>query len=164
MSPPRQTHIYDYFIDEHGGWFCEGNPVTDPQLFRVLSRSLFQSEGRYFIRCEGEVHPVRVADAPLWIRYVFPRLDQDGKILEVDLELQDGRREILAPETLVLSPDTTALYCLTTPRRLRTRFGKVAYYELARYIEEDEGARAFHLEVKGRRFEIRPQSGSLNGE
>ena len=150
MSPPRQTHIYDYFIDEHGGWFCEGNPVTDPQLFRVLSRSLFQSEGRYFIRCEGEVHPVRVADAPLWIRYVFPRLDQDGKILEVDLELQDGRREILAPETLVLSPDTTA--------------GKVAYYELARYIEEDEGARAFHLEVKGRRFEIRPQSGSLNGE
>ncbi|MCU0573843.1 MAG: DUF1285 domain-containing protein [Syntrophobacteraceae bacterium] len=164
MTQTRQAHIYDYFIDEHGGWLCEGNPVTDPQLFRVLSRSLFQSEGRYFIRCEGEVHPVRVADAPLWIRYVFPRLDQDGGLTEVELELQDGRRETLDPTTLVLSPDTTALYCLTTPRRLRTRFGKVAYYELARYIEEDEAAQAFHLAVKGRRFDIRPQSGSPEGE
>lgn len=162
MSQPRQAHIYDYFIDEHGAWFCEGNPVTDPQLFRVLSRSLFQSEGGYFIRCEGEVHPVRVADAPLWIRYVFPRLDKDGGLTEVELELLDGRREILDPETLVLSPDSTALYCLTTPRRLKTRFGKVAYYELARYIEEDESAHIFHLAVLGRRFEIRSRSASLH--
>jgi len=164
MSQTRQARIYDYFIDEHGSWLCEGNPVTDPQLFRVLSRSLFESDGRYFIRCEGEVHPVRVADAPLWVRYVFPRLDKERGLTIVELELQDGRREILDPATLVLSPDAAALYCLATPRRLRTRFGKVAYYELARYIEEDEEARAFHLVVNGRRFDIRPRSGSPEGQ
>ncbi len=155
MPQSQQKHRYDYFVDEHGGWFCEGNPVTDEQLFRVLSRSLFEKDGGYFIRCEGEVHPVRVADAPLWVRYVFPRKDPNGQLAEIELELQDGRREMLAPETLFAAPGFTALYCLTTPRRLKTRFGKVAYYELARYIEEDDETQAFQLVLKGSRFKIR---------
>ena len=155
MSQSQQMHHYDYFVDEHGSWFCEGNPVTDEQLFRVLSRALFERAGNYFIRCEGEVHPVRVAEAPLWVRYVFPRKDENGQLVEIELELQDGRREMLAPETLSAAPGFTALYCLTTPRRLKTRFGKVAYYELARYIEEDDEPQAFHLVLKGFRFKIR---------
>jgi hypothetical protein len=154
MTQSQQRHRYDYFVDEHGSWFCEGNPVTDEQLFRVLSRSLIEKDGGYFIRCEGEVHPVRVADAPLWVRYVYPRKDTEGQLTEVELELQDGRREPLLPETLSVAPGFAALYCLTTPRRLKTRFGKVAYYELARYIEEDQGAGTYYLEIDGARFDI----------
>ncbi|MCU0587614.1 MAG: DUF1285 domain-containing protein [Syntrophobacteraceae bacterium] len=157
MSRSRQKHLYDYRVDEHGSWLCEGNPVTDPELFQLLSRSLFERDGRYYIRCEGEVHPIRVADAPLWARYVFPRLNTDGGIIAIELELQDGRRETLDPGTLTTVPDFSALYCLTTPHRLRTRLGKAAYYELARYIEEDETAQAFHLVVDGRRYDVRLQ-------
>ncbi len=164
MAQSPQRHQYDYFVDEHGSWFCEGNPVTDEQLFRMLSRSLFEKGGSYFLRCEGEVHPVRVADAPLWVRYVHPRKDTGGQLAEVELELQDGRREPLLPETLYVSPGFAALYCLTTPRRLKTRFGKVAYYEIAQHIEEDQGAGTYYLEMDGTRFDIRLHSAGEKGE
>lgn len=154
MIPPQQLHHYDYFVDEHGNWYCEGNPVLDEQLFRILSRSLFERDGAYFIRCEGEVHPVRVADAPLWVRYVHPRMDGEGCLTGFEIELQDGRRELLAPETLTISHGH-ALYCLATPRRMHTRFGKIAYYELASFLQEDEETGSFFLVVGDTRYEIR---------
>jgi len=156
MIGPGQAHVYDYRIDEHGDWSCEGNPVVDPQLFGMLSRSLIEEEGRYFVRCEGEVHPVRVSDAPLWVRYVYVDEDPRGDPARVILELRDGRRELLKPETLRIVGDH-ALYCRTTSRRLRTRFGKTAYYELARHIRADEVSQRFYLCVGGRRYDIFPE-------
>ena len=153
----RQKHLYDYAIDAQGNWFCEGNPVTDHELFRLLSRSLFERDGRCFIRCEGETHPIRVADAPLWVRYVHVEADSQGALKQVDIELRDGRKEPLIAETLTLVGDS-ALYCLSTRRRLKTRFGKVAYYELARYIRMDEENARFYLVVDGRRYDIREET------
>lgn len=154
---PSQEHVYDYYIDEHGDWFCEGNPVTDSQLFRLLSRSLFEREGLYFIRCEGETHPVRVADAPLWIRYVHMQTNSEEQLIRVEIELQDGRREPLSPETLRVARDN-ALYCLATQRRLRARFGKVAYYELTRYVEMKDDGKHFFIVIDSRHYDIRPDS------
>jgi uncharacterized protein len=156
--PTKQPeHVYDYFIDEHGNWFCEGNPVADLQLFRLLSRSLFAREGHYFLQCEGEVHPVRVADAPLWIRYVHLQTDAQGNLLGVDIELQDGRREVLAAATLSVA-DHQALYCLATRRRLRTRFGKIAYYELTHHLQMEENSGRFFFVIGGRRYDIHSES------
>ena len=143
----RQDHVYEYRIDEHGSWLCEGNPVEDPELFRLLSRSLFCAEGAYYLRCEGEVHPVQVADAPLWVRAVHPRLDEDGCPEGFDIELRDGRRESLDPRTLQVVNDR-AIYCRVTKRNLKARFAKLAYYELARYLETDEDGR-YRLLFKG---------------
>jgi len=154
MIAPSQQHLYDYYIDEHGRWFCEGNLVTDPQLFRLLSRSLFEEGGKTFLRCEGEVHPVRCADVPLWIRYVNITRDDQGKMAEVEIELDDGRRESLAADTLTVANEN-ALYCLATRRRLKARFGKIAYYELTQYLETD--GIQFYFLIGGRRCVIKPQ-------
>ncbi len=151
-GPRRQRHVYDYFIDEQGKWFCEGNPVEEPELFRLLSRSLFEKDGGYFVKCEGEVHPVRTADAPLWVRYIHARTTADGTLHEVEIELEDGRREPLNPETLRVCGDR-ALYCRATRKRLLARFGKVAYYELARHIQLDRDG--FYIVFGGRRHPIR---------
>jgi len=109
-----QKHIYDYHIDRHGNWFCEGNPVSDPALFRVLSRSLFAEGEGFFVRCEGEVHPVRVDDAPLLVRYVHVRTDASGELSGVRIELKDGRREDLDADSLLADRDV--IYCVATPR------------------------------------------------
>lgn len=155
MASTSQQHLYDYFIDELGRWFCEGNPVTDADLFRMLSRALFERDGRLFVRCEGETHPVRVADAPLWARYVHLRVGPDGSLVDVEIELEDGRREPLAAESLVSGREGTALYVLATPRRLTARLGKAAYYELARHLRQDHEAGPFYLLIGGKRFEVR---------
>jgi uncharacterized protein len=158
MASTNQQHIYDYAIDGFGRWFCEGNLVSDALLFRMLSRSLFCRNGVYFVRCEGETHPVRVADVPLWIRYVHVRTNQDGTgtgTLEgVDIELEDGRREALAAETLSVGREGTALYTVATPRRLPARFGKAAYYEMARYLHQDSETGPFYVVIGGKRFDL----------
>ncbi len=150
---PQQKHVYDYFIDAHGNWFCEGNPVTDPDLFRMLSRSLFEKDGRYYVRCEGEVHSVRVADAPLWVRYVFLDEDVNGNIQAVHIQLEDGRREALRPETLSVKAES-ALYCLATRKNLLARFAKPAYYELASRLIYDSQSQKYVLHVAGRSYRL----------
>lgn len=157
MLPSTQKHLYNYTIDEHGNWFCEGNPVIDPDVFRLLSRSLFEQDGHFFIRCEGEVHPLHVADAPLWIRYVHLGKDSEGKLVRIEIELQDGRMEALDPETLTVARNE-ALYCLATRRRLRARFGKAAYYEIANTIEMDRKEGPFFIVLDRKRFVIEPES------
>jgi len=152
--PEYQRHIYDYFIDEYGNWFCEGNPVEDPDLFRLLSRTLFEKGGKYFIRCEGEVHPVRVADAPLWIKYLHKTVDPKGNLAEVTIELTDGRKEKLDTNSLCIRGDS-AIYCLATKRRLLARFGKIAYYELAQLLEWDEQKNKYFLPIGGKKIEIK---------
>ena len=147
-------HVYNYRIDCHGNWFCEGNPVDDPALFRMLSRSLFEERGKYFVRCEAETHPVHVDDAPLWVRYVHIRATPDGELSRVEIELRDGRAEQLDPESL-RSEDQASLYCTATPRALKARFAKTAYYELTRFLKEDEERGELYFDIGGRRFVVR---------
>lgn len=154
MSDPHQQHLYHYAVNAHGQWSCEGNPVTDPELFRFLSRCLDEKNGRYFIRCEGEVHPVQVEDAPLWVHCVHVEADSNGDLKRVEIELADGRREPLKAETLTVAQGE-ALYCRATPRGLKARFGKLAYYELTRYLQMDPDEETFYFLIAGCRFDIR---------
>lgn len=121
----------------------------------MLSRSLFAEGEGFLVRCEGEVHPVRVDDAPLLVRYVHVITDASGELAGVAIELEDGRREDLDGETLLAERDV--LYCLATPRRLKAKFGKTAYYELTRYLHEDRETGEFYFLIAGRRYVVRQQ-------
>jgi uncharacterized protein len=149
----KRKYLYNFRIDRFGTWFCEGNPIIDQDLFRMLSRALFEKEGGYFVECEGEVHPVIVDDAPLWVKYVQPRIDPAGELVGVEIELQDGRGEELDPQTLY-SADQSSLYCTATPNRLKARFGKGAYYELTRFLKETKGNLEFYFDIAGRKFVV----------
>jgi len=153
LIPRYQKHVYHYVIDKNGDWFCEGNPVLDRDLLKILSASLFEREGRYYIRCEGEIHPVDVEDAPLWIKYVYISKNAEGGIESIDIELTDGRKEPLKPETLWLEAESS-LYCLATRKNLKARFGKIAYYEIANNISWDESAECYYITIKGQNFHI----------
>jgi hypothetical protein len=148
-----QSHRYTYHIDELGNWFCENLPVVVPELAAVLSRSVFEKDGRYFISCEGEIHAVAVADAPMVVRYVHPRVGEDLALESVEIELLDGRREVLDAESLEISPDNI-LYCRATGGGLRARFSKSAYYELMEYLATEGELERFYLVINGRRYYI----------
>jgi hypothetical protein len=148
-----QEHLYHYYIDEEGYWFCEGQPVLDPELVAILSRSLSEKDRRYFVHCEGEVHPVTVADAPLVVRHVHLRHGPDLSLEAVEIELLDGRREPLDAETLESSP-ANILYCRATLARLRARFARSGYYEFMRHLQMEGEYERFYVKIKGRRYYI----------
>ncbi len=153
----KTPHLYHYLIDDVGNWYCEGQPVTDRDVFTMLSRSLHKTEdGKYVIRCQGEEHPVEVLDAPLFVHCVHPETAPSGALNRVEIELADGRREHLNPETLV-SPDNSSLYCRATPHHIKAKLGKLAYYELTRHLQWDEETEEFYFAVGGKRFVIAPE-------
>jgi hypothetical protein len=82
------------------------------------------------------------------------RANPAGELLGVEIELTDGRREPLAAETLTVARNH-ALYCLATRLRLKARFGKVAYYEITRYLQMDAHGERFYFIIGGRRHDIR---------
>lgn len=145
---------YEYYIDEEGSWFCEGQPVQDRELLVLLSRSLVERGGRYLVACEGEVHPVTVVDAPLVVRHVHREVGPGGELKRVEIELVDGRREALQAGSLEISSEHI-LYCRATPRGLRTRFSRPAYYELMRHLEMEGDFERFYLVIQGKRHFIR---------
>ncbi len=150
MAKKEQRHIYHYEIDRRGNWTCEGNPVTDPELVRLLSRSLFIKEGAFFVRCEGEVHPVEVADAPLTVSGVNLEPDGRGGLLSAEVVLTDGRVFPLT-DSLSASKDNF-LYVKIGRWGLWARFRRRPYYELTAYLKETEGR--YYIEAAGKRFFI----------
>lgn len=153
MTKPDITdRCYHYKIEADGGWWCENNPVGDQDLFRQLSRSLFARDGRYFVRCQGEVHPVEVVDAPLMVADVDFASDAEGRLIGATLHLADGRAYPLT-DSLTASDDNR-LYALVGPRSLRAAFDRQAYYRLTTLLAQD-GDR-FYIPVGGRNFYIAP--------
>jgi len=150
-----ENYRYQYFIDEEGNWFCDGRPVTDRDLTAFLSRCLVERDGDYVVACEGEVHLVTVADAPLVVRHIHRQLGAGGGLERVEIELGDGRRETLDGETLEISPQHI-LYCRATPQGLRARFCRPAYYELMGHLEMEGDFARFYVAIGGRRYVINP--------
>jgi hypothetical protein len=150
-----ENYRYHYFIDEEGNWYCDGQPVEDRELAAFLSRCLVERGGNYLVACEGEVHPVTVADAPLVVRHVHRHVGAGGQLEGAEIELGDGRREMLDGETLEISPQHI-LYCRATAQGLRARFRRPAYYELMRHLEMEGEFEKFYVAIGGRRYPIHP--------
>jgi hypothetical protein len=151
---PRQSgqkHTYAYRIDCQGGWTCEGKAVVDQELFSLLSRSLVRDEqGCFWVRCQGEVHPVEVADAPLTAVGLKLRTGPRGRLKKVRLVLADGREPELKGN-LTVSVDNV-LYLEPDKPGLKIRLARQPFYELMRYLEED--GKGYYLQVDQVRYYI----------
>lgn len=149
MKSGRQLHTYYYFIDTDGEWWCGDNRVADPDLKRLLSRSLrFDGRG-HWVRCEGETHPVVVADAAVRISRVELKTGFQG-LTGVTLILEDGRQRPLGNE-LWVSTDN-ALYTRLPGSGLSARFLRQPFYDLTAHLDQE--GEMFFLTVAGRKVPI----------
>ncbi len=148
---PQEPRVVQYFVDREGEWWSDGWPVDDHELRDELSRSLFAEGGRLFIRCDGEIHPVAVEIAPLFVRDVDERRDASGALVAIEIHLHDGRSETLRPQTLAVD-ERDRLFCEATPARLRALFTRPAFYRLMSNLRQDEDG--YHLRVGGVRYAI----------
>lgn len=153
--PPSsgQKHLYDYRIDAQGRWFCQSSPVTDPDLLRLLGRGLYKTEEGYKVCCQGEVHPVIVADAPYLVSDLNLELNPAGGLGAVELVLSDGRAFPLS-DTLSASAENILYARLGAGVRspMKARFARRPFFELMRFLEKEGGD--YFIQVAGRRFYV----------
>jgi len=139
------------FIDKEGGWFHKGAEMVHRDIVRFFYEHIgMDSLGRYVIRWGNERCYLDVEDTAFVIQRV--RFEEDGGMQNFRLFLSDDTTENLNPETLFLGEENV-LYCKVKQGSFPARFHRPAYYQLAEFVQEDEGR--FYLPLNGEKHFIR---------
>ncbi len=141
------------FIDKEGRWYHEGAEMIHREFIRLFYNNMeLDSLGRYIIDWKGQRCYVEVEDTAFVVRRVVwqDKGDGDGKERLI-LSLSDDMQEELMPDTLYVGRDNV-LYCSVKNRTFPARFTRAAYYQLAGYVEEENGT--YYLPLNGRKNKI----------
>jgi len=140
------------FIDKEGHWYHEGAEMIHREFIRLFYQNMeLDSLGRYVINWKGERCYVEVEDTAFVIRRVTY---EGGKRTGNDrfvLSLSDDTKEDLVPDTIFLG-EGNVLYCKVKNRAFPGRFIRASYYQLAQYIEEQDGT--YYLPLNGKKYNV----------
>ncbi len=140
------------FIDKEGRWRHKGVEMIHRDYIRLFFDNMeLDPRGRYVIAWKGERCYVDVEDTAFVVRSARPdNTGHDGRN-SFTLFLSDDSQEALMADTLFLG-DANVPYCRVKNGAFPARFTRAAYYQLAEYIEEDNGA--YYLPCKGKKYKI----------
>ncbi len=139
------------FIDKEGRWFQNGAEIIHPGIYRLFSDALEQtSDGEYRVRIGRETCKVEVEDAPFVVKAI-----RDGVAGRISLLLNDGALDDFDPNDFWIAANGVP-YCGVKGGRFPARFLRPAYYALAQYVVEDNGA--YYFELEGQRYVVRHES------
>lgn len=142
------------FVGKDGKWYHEGAEIIHRPIFLWLIQSLEKSEDDLFIvHLNNQKCYLEVEDTPLVVQRVDRKPEGPDGPERITLFLNDESEEPLDPETLRISPDNV-LYCRVKNREFPARFLRPAYYQMAEFLEEDEGGK-FFLMLNGKKFHVR---------
>jgi hypothetical protein len=123
-------------IDKEGNWYHQGLPIINKKIYLHLNQCLAQdSSGRYILSMNGEECYLEVEDTPFVIQGVGASPGPD-KPTSLVLKLNDGTEETLNAETLRVGQDNV-LYCKVKEARYEARLLRSAYYQLARFLQQE---------------------------
>jgi uncharacterized protein len=141
-------------VDVEGNWFHRGSRITRPEILEALCASVdLARDGRFVLAGEKGRYVIDVADTVFVVASVdFLRSQTGEERIQLRLKHVPGP-EVLDPATLEVGRDNV-LYCRIRGARFSARFSRPAYYQLARFIEEDADGTGFHIELNGTVFSI----------
>ncbi|MBW2610498.1 MAG: DUF1285 domain-containing protein [Deltaproteobacteria bacterium] len=143
--PPCLIHI-----DKEGKWFHEGSEMIHREFIRLFYQHMeLDSLDRYIINYRGERCYVEVEDTAFIVTRVELKDHADNS--RFVLYLSDDSQEGLLPDTLYVGKDNV-LYCRVKDRGFPARFSRAAYYQLAEYLEEEDGD--YYLSMNGEKHLI----------
>lgn len=145
----------EIFINSQGEWSYEGSKIVHPEVLGLFKRSLTVDEitGEFFIDYKGKRAPVKVAETPYFIRDAVVKKDSAGNLQEVSLEIDDGTREILDPESLSLD-ESGVLRVRIKSGNFAARCLSAAHFRIAELLETDDEGR-FFLIINQNRFNLK---------
>jgi hypothetical protein len=140
------------FIDREGRWFHKGAEMIRRNIIHLFYQNMeLDSKGRYVITWNNQRCYVEVEDTAFVVRSVGFQAGIQACDARFGLYLSDDTIEELLPETLYVGQDNV-LYCRVKNLAFPARFSRAAYYQLAKYIEEENGA--FYLPLNGEKYQV----------
>ena len=137
-------------IDKEGRWYQNDAEIIHPEIYVFFNQALEKtSDGGYQIRVGREICRVEVEDAPFVIRSVLET--DDGQLL---LVLNDSTMEPFKPECFWIGGRNIP-YTEVKKGAFHARFLRPAYYQLAKYIVNDEEGMEFYFAIGGRKIPVK---------
>ncbi len=134
----------EILIKADGKWYHKGAEIIRKDIINFFYEHLeLDEKGRYIISWRNEKCIVDVEDTAFFVQ----RVDkiEDGFLLY----LSDGTQERLDPETIYVGKENI-LYCKVKRGKFPARFLRPAYYQIADYIEEENGR--YFITIDGKRY------------
>jgi hypothetical protein len=127
----------DIRIDKDGLWYYLGAHMFRKDILCIFYQCVkIDEDGKYIIELGRERCYLDVEDTVFVVTGV-EKIKNDNGIEQIDILLTDESREKLDLNTLYIGQDNV-LYCKAKDGVFPTRFSRNAYYQLARFIEEQE--------------------------
>lgn len=139
------------FIDKNGNWFQDGLKITHRWTYLENNRNLdIDEDGSFFVdEGRGRVY-VEVEDTPFVVKMVNKT---DNKYFAV---LNDESVEELLPANITVCSGNVP-YTTVKSNRFKARFTSRAYYEIAKYIIQEEDG--FYIATKDGNIKISMEEG-----
>ena len=142
-------------IDKEGDWYHGGSLMHRTDVVAHLCRHMSRDEpsGLYIVQIGKQRCYLEVEDSPLVVTRVEHDKDEDGKERFLLSIKHVEATEPLDPATLWVD-DENVLYCKVAEDKIRARFLRPAYYQLAEFIHEDPEQNRFYLSLGNEHYYI----------
>ena len=150
----NRKRTYHYHIDEEGELSFEGSPLTDEKTISFFLKNLEPRavKKEFLVICQGEENIVSCEDVPLVTTQLDFIIDTNGDLKKVILHFRGDLKEDLDPTTLEVGK-SNILYFWTRNNKIKGRFSRKCYLQLADFIKEAEGS--YYLEINRQIFYIK---------
>ncbi|MEA3471269.1 MAG: DUF1285 domain-containing protein [Thermodesulfobacteriota bacterium] len=147
MSTQTGNNQYPFSIkiDKEGVWYYNGAEMFRKDIVNLFYEGLKRDEsGQYRIELENDWCFIEVEDVPFVVKAVSKSGSKGEGSETIEIFLNDGSSEELDLSSIRAGKDNV-LYCTVKKGEFDARFSRAAYYQIADYIDHDEGKDAFYI-------------------
>jgi len=147
----------DFKVDEEGRLLWKGQEVSHPLVKRYFLSLMDRDEEGVWVRNQWQKLGVDMEGTPFYVEAL--REELKGGEMRLKAIINDGTQEVLDLSTLRIAPDNK-VYCKIRGGKFEALLTLSAYWQLMRYLVEEEGR--YYLELGSRRYplEIEEEKGS----
>ena len=145
----------DIKIDKDGIWYYRGAHMFRKDILCVFFQHLkIDESGRYFVELNEETYYLDVEDTAIVVTAVFKTKEPSNGHEMIDVLLSDDCVETLDLNSLSVGRDNV-MYCRIRNGVFKARFTRNSYYQLAEFIEPEDGTGPFFIRMNNEKFFIK---------
>jgi hypothetical protein len=152
----NQTETAPFFVDNevivltrNGIWLADGTEISHIPTRKLFARSLKKDENGYALHIGRETKRIQVEDTAYFVQRWDGNLDSDTPL---SLTLNDETQENLDPKSLNYRPGR--LTCKIKSATEEAKFLHSAYFDLLRFLQEDQKGYYLEFNQKGKKTRI----------
>lgn len=124
-------HAPELFIGKDGSWYADGVLMIRKEIIELFASHLKKDgHDKYYIDWQNQLYPVKVEDAPFFVKSVN---EQDGQLM---IKLYDGREIPLPPGNIIMKNNIPYISLFW---QHDTKLSRPSYYELCKNAIERDG-------------------------